>query len=231
MKVEILFPEICNLCGDLMNVRYLCQSCPQLETVETDLKSRPRFLDEDVALVYMGTTTEKGLDLSARALEPYRQEMLAKIEAGQLILLTGNAVDCFTEYIDDGEGWHVKGLGIVPGHAQYRMLKRHNSLYLGRYGDLDVVGFKSIFGHIYDAPEGDALFQTRRGVGRNENTAEEGWHIRNLMATHLTGPLLPLNPLLTEKLLEKMGAEHTRPAFEETAMQAYRARVAEFAAE
>ena len=41
MKVEILFPEVGNLCGDLMNIRYLRQCCPELEVVETDLKSRP----------------------------------------------------------------------------------------------------------------------------------------------------------------------------------------------
>ena len=31
MKVEILFPEVGNLCGDLMNIRYLRQCCPELE--------------------------------------------------------------------------------------------------------------------------------------------------------------------------------------------------------
>ena len=44
MKVEILFPEVGNLCGDLMNIRYLHQCCPELEVLETDLKSRPAFL-------------------------------------------------------------------------------------------------------------------------------------------------------------------------------------------
>ena len=32
MKVEILFPEVGNLCGDLMNIRYLRQCCPELST-------------------------------------------------------------------------------------------------------------------------------------------------------------------------------------------------------
>ena len=63
MKVEILFPEVGNLCGDLMNIRYLRQCCPELEVVETDLKSRPAFLEGGVDLVYMGSATEKGLEL------------------------------------------------------------------------------------------------------------------------------------------------------------------------
>ncbi len=70
MKVEILFPEVGNLCGDLMNIRYLRQCCPELEVVETDLKSRPAFLEGGVDLVYMGSATEKGLELMVKALTP-----------------------------------------------------------------------------------------------------------------------------------------------------------------
>ena len=33
MKTEILFPEVANLCGDLMNVTYLRQCCPKMEVV------------------------------------------------------------------------------------------------------------------------------------------------------------------------------------------------------
>ena len=53
MKAEILFPEVCNLYGDLQNIYYLKRCCPALEIIETDLHSKPRFLTEDVALVYM----------------------------------------------------------------------------------------------------------------------------------------------------------------------------------
>ena len=55
MKTEILFPEVANLCGDLMNVTYLRQSCPEMEVVETGLKDRPAFLDGGVDLVYVGS--------------------------------------------------------------------------------------------------------------------------------------------------------------------------------
>ena len=85
MKVEILFPEVCNLYGDLQNVYYLRRCCPELEIVETDLHSKPRFLTEDVALVYMGSTTEQGLALAADALRPYTAEMTEKLDAGQLM--------------------------------------------------------------------------------------------------------------------------------------------------
>ena len=58
MKAEILFPEVCNLYGDLQNIHYLKRCCGKLEIVETDLKTKPRFLTEEIALVFMGSTTE-----------------------------------------------------------------------------------------------------------------------------------------------------------------------------
>ena len=59
MIIEALYPEVCNLYGDLSNIRYLARSCGA-EIVNTSLKETPRFVTEDPALVYMGTTTERG---------------------------------------------------------------------------------------------------------------------------------------------------------------------------
>lgn len=231
MKIEVLFPEICNLCGDLMNIRYLTQCEPSLEVVETDLKSRPRFLDEEIALVYLGSTTEKGLELIVRALGPVKNELLAKLEAGQLMLVTGNALDALSLSAESDEGWHLEGLGILPARARYQMMQRHNSFYLGKFGDMDIVGFKSLFGHAYDAPEEDGLFTTVRGMGRNAATSLEGWQKNRLLATYVTGPLLVLNPPFARHILTLMGVPSPTLAFEEAAMDAYRVRVAEFGEE
>ena len=78
MKIELLYPEICNLYGEPQNAYYLARCCPDLEVAETRLGSRPLFLEEPVALVYLGTTTEQGLRLVTDALRPYRQEIAAK---------------------------------------------------------------------------------------------------------------------------------------------------------
>lgn len=227
MKIEVLFPEICNLCGDGMNMRYLQQCVPSIEIVETDLKSRPRFLDEEIALVYLGSATERGLELMVQALAPAKEELLAKLKAGQRMLVTGNAQDALCLSVENDEGWQLDGLGLLPARARYKMLQRHNSFYLGTFGEMEIVGFKSLFGHCYDAPEENGLFSTVRGVGRNPFTAAEGWHLGNLMTTHLTGPLLVLNPPLCKWLLRQMGCDDTL-AFEEAAFAAYEQRLREF---
>ena len=82
MKTEILFPEVANLCGDLMNVTYLRQSCPEMEVVETGLKDRPAFLDGGVDLVYVGSATERGLQLMVQALTPYKAELERYVDGG-----------------------------------------------------------------------------------------------------------------------------------------------------
>ena len=121
------------------------------------------------------------------------------------------------------------GLGILKTHAEYHMMKRHNSFLLGSFQDMEIVGFKSLFGHTYPDDElANPLFRVERGVGRHPGAFAEGFLRGGLMATYLIGPLLPLNPPFTRYLLEQMGAKDVHLAFEDTAMKAYRARVEEF---
>ena len=224
MRAEILFPEVCNLYGDLQNIYYLKRCCPELEIVETDLKSRPAFLDGDVTLVFMGSTTEQGLQLAADALRPYRDAIAERIDAGQLFLATGNALDILGDAIDSDAAPRIEGLGLLPTRAEYHMMQRHNSYYVGKFGEMDIVGFKSLFGFHYDAAETEGWFDTVRGVGRTPESKLEGFCRGGLYATALIGPLLILNP----PLLREMGAVSDALAFEDAAMDSYRKRVAEF---
>ena len=94
---------------------------------------------------------------------------------------------------------------------------------------MEIVGFKSLFGHTYPDDElANPLFRVERGVGRHPGAFAEGFLRGGLMATYLIGPLLPLNPPFTRYLLEQIGAKDVHLAFEDTAMKAYRARVEEF---
>ena len=230
MKVEVLFPEVANLYGDLQNAEYLRRSCEEVELIETTLKDTPRFLSEDIALVCMGSITEEGQRLARDVLLPHKAAIREKIEAGQLFLITGNAMDVFGEdifFTDDGSTEAM--LGLFPLHAKYRMMQRCNALYLGKFGEAtDIVGFKSLFGLSYG--ETEPLFTTVRGYGRNKETpVPEGIRDHRFFATHLTGPLLLLNPPFAKFILSEMGIKEPRLAFEDEAMELYRQRVSEFA--
>jgi CobQ-like glutamine amidotransferase family enzyme len=227
MRIEVLFPEICNLFGDLANIRYLKLCLPDAEIIETSLKSRPKFLDTPMDLVYMGSTTERGLELVVEALSPVKDELVQRIDEGQLFLVTGNTMDVFGKTMESDHGLSLTGLGLFDTDAKYYMLKRHNSMFLGKFEDIEIVGFKSLFGMTHGAPQGEGLFLTVRGVGRNENEKEEGFRRNYFFATYLIGPLLVMNPPFTRYLLRRMGAPETL-AFSETIEEAYRRRLAEF---
>ncbi len=226
MKVEVLFPEVANLYGDLMNVEYLRRSCGDIEVVNTSLRGEPLFMRERPALIYMGSATEEGLTLAAEALRPCRERLRELIEDGHLFLITGNALELFGEGIEADNGWSLECLGLFPTRAKYTMMSRYNALYLGKYGDMDIVGFKSLFGHSYG--EVEPLFETLRGDGLNESVNGEGICRNGFMATYLTGPLLVLNPPFTRALLRRMGVAEPRLAFEDAAMALYRQRVAQY---
>ena len=160
MKIEILYPEIANLFGDLANIKYIKASIPDCKVIGTDLNTKPAFLRTgDVDLVYMGTMTENNQLIAMDHLEPYKDEIKAAIEKGQRFLMTGNAFELFAKEITDLDDMPVnrfpgrvdpdtkvtKCLGIFDISVKRAVMHRLNSLYLGKYGDLDVVGFKSVF--------------------------------------------------------------------------------------
>ena len=229
MKTEILFPEVANLCGDLMNVTYLRQCCPEMEVVETGLNEPPRLPGRRRGPGVCGLGHGAGPAADGQGPGPYRAELERYVDGGGLMLATGNALDALGEYVVIDGKRTFDGLGILKTHAEYHMMKRHNSFLLGSYQDMEIVGFKSLFGHTYPDDElANPLFRVERGVGRHPGAFAEGFLRGGLMATYLIGPLLPLNPPFTRYLLEQMGAKDVKPAFEDTAMKAYLARVEEF---
>lgn len=226
MRIEVLYPEICNLYGDLANPEYLARSTGA-EMIYTGLKQIPRFVSEEIDLVYMGTTTESGQELVRDALRPYRKDVEARIDRGGVTLITGNALEVFGEYIENEDGSRVEMLGMFPTHATRRMMNRYNSLYLGEMDDFKIIGFKSQFSHSYGEVT-ESVFHTIRGAGLNPDVMAEGLRKENFMATYVIGPLVVMNPPFAKYLLTLMGAEYPALVFEDAAMDVYTTRLAEY---
>ena len=235
MKIEVLYPEIANLYGDLENITYLQKSNPEIEVVETHLTDVPLFVSEKPALVYMGTMTERAQLLVIEALKPHLAALQERIADGTLFLMTGNALEIFGSRIEDVDGTSVECLGLFPTVARRDMMHRYNSLYLGKFEGMDVVGYKSQFTQSYRMPDVTAVYpdvkaawETTRGPGLNPDTTGEGLRVNNFIATYVIGPILVLNPLLAKWFLREMGTSEPKLAFEDAAMEAYRVRTEEY---
>lgn len=229
MKIEVLFPEICNLYGELGNVSFLKKSCPEIEVVETSLKDEPLFVTEQPDLIYMGTMTENSQVIVLEKLRQYKERIAELIENGGRFLITGNALELFGKAIEDKDGTVVECLGIFDTVAKRDMMDRFNSLYIGSFGEMKIVGYKSQFTHSWwgENAEVAGLFSTERGPGLNPDIKEEGIRKNNFMGTYIIGPILVLNPPFAKYILKECGIE-TPLAFEAEAMDAYEARVKEY---
>lgn len=228
MTIEVLFPEICSLFGDLSNMKYLLKCVPEAKRIDTGLKTEPSFLSEPVDMIYMGGMTERSQELVIAALMPYKQQLAERIDQGTIFLITGNALEVFGQYIEQEDGSRIEGLGLFNLWAKRQMMKRYNSLYLGRFEDMRIVGFKSQFSHSYGDNSQMYLFNTERGDGLHPGISAEGIRKNNFMATYLLGPLLVLNPPFTRRLLKLLGVQTPVLAFEAAAEASYRVRLEEF---
>lgn len=227
-KVEILFPEICNLFGNMYNIKYLQETTDEIEVINTELTQKPKFLDEKVDMVYIAPMTEKSQELVINALREYKDEIKKKIDENQIILAIGNALEIFGDYIENEDGSKIEALGLTGLYAKRDMMHRYNSLFLGEFENMKIEGFKSQFSMSYGDNSQNYLFEAIRGDGLNKETKFEGIKINNFMGTYVLGPLLVVNPQFIKYILKLMDINVEKVAFEEIANKCYDIRLKEF---
>lgn len=225
--IEILFPEFCNLYGDISNMKYLQKCIPEANFIETSFNEELTFAKNDVDLIYMGPMTEKMQEKVIEKLKPYKQRIEELIEKNVVFLITGNALEIFGKYIENEDKSKIEALGIFDIYCKRNMMKRHNSNFIGKYENIELVGFKSQFTQSYGNNEENYFAKVEKGIGLNPESSLEGLRKNNFIATYVIGPILILNPEFTKKVLEKMGVEEPKIAFEEDVQNAYEQRLKE----
>lgn len=236
LKIEVLFPEICNLYGDLFNIKYLQQSIDEIEVINTSLKDEPLFASEVPDMIYMGTMTENSQLLVIEKLAKYKDRIVELINSGANFFITGNALEVFADEIYEENILVCRGLGIFPIEIKRNKLNRYNSLYVGDFTNenlhesIKIVGFKSQFGLAYYKNEQTMpLFSTVSGYAMNKDTFDEGIMQNNFYATYLIGPFMVLNPVFAKWYINiKLNTQCNELAFDEVAMSAYSSRLKEF---
>jgi CobQ-like glutamine amidotransferase family enzyme len=233
MRIEVLFPEIAGLYGDLQNIHYLALCRPDAEVVRTPLhalrdvpgegRGAAFAADPPPDLVYLGPMTEGNQIKALEALRPHQDRLAELIDAGTHFLLTGNAAEVFGHrIIGKRPSYSAAGLGILDLEAEVDYDNRVNSLVMGRFEGTEVLGFMSQFSRV-TTTEQPFITDVKgpadgRGVRRN-----------NLIGTSLMGPILIVNPGLTRWLLGSLDptAEPTL-SFAEEVEAAYAERRKDF---
>lgn len=220
MTIEIMYPEIANLFGDLYNIKYLEKCIPKAKVIYTNLNDEPYFTSKKVDLIYMGSMTEGNQEIVIEKLKPYKTKINELINNGTVFLITGNALEVFGKSIDD-----IKGLGIFNFHTKRDFSHHHTSHFIGEFDDHNIVGFKSQFSHSYDNQNN--FIKVIHGCGFNKEDEFEGVHKNNFIATYLIGPLLIMNPYFTKYIL-KILKQDDKLLYESDMLKSYEIRVKEF---
>lgn len=224
-RIEFLYPEYCFIFAENYNVDYLKRSSAEIEVIETNHKETPKFVTEDVDMVYIGCLTEKKQEEVAALLMPYKERIIELIEKGTVFLVTGNSIELFGNYIKDKER-KIDCLGIFNYYAErYMDVVRHNSLFIGEFDGMEIVGHRSQFSFIY-GDDFKPFMNLTKGIGMDKKSTVEGVHVNNFFATYSLGPFLVVNPLFAKYILKLMDID-TPLLFEKEAVEAYEVRLDE----
>ena len=242
-KVELLYPDFCNIYGESYNVEYLRRCNSEINVIETPHNSEPAFVKDAVDMVYLGCTTEAKQEQIIELLMQYRDRIVELIESGTIFLVTGNAIEIFGQEIKDNTTLDLKpcvdGKRVIPAlgifdftSERYMDQVRHNSQYVGTFtptedGESPIImlGHRSQFSFSYGNFD-DYFVDIEIGIGMNPDTKREGIYKNNFFATYSLGPCFIMNPLFAKYILRKLNLNDTL-LFEKEVIEAYEYRHAE----
>ncbi len=228
MTIEYMYPEFATLYGDTGNIKYLEKSLPNAKIIKTYYHDEPKFLNEQVDLVYFGSMTEQTQNLVIDKLVEHKEKIKELIENGQCFLCTGSSMAMFGEYIllDNKK---TNALNIFPFYSSGDTdIPRHNYMFAGEFEDMTIIGHKSQFLLSFGTFE-FPFMKVIKGIGNSLEDPVEGIHYKNFFATSILGPLLVMNPLFTKHLLATFNIT-TKLAFEEDVVKAYEKRLSQMLA-
>ncbi len=228
MIIELLYPCVAALYGEKGNIDYLKLAFKDAKFIETDMNSKPYFVDHDVDLIFMGPTTERFQKIIIEKLLPYKKRLIELIENNVHFLITGNAFELFGTKIIEEDGNEIPALDIFPFYSKQDLMHRFNSYVLADYNGYEFVGFKSQFTRVYPTSDLPVWLTLKRGIGFNKDLDPEGIKYYNFYGTHCLGPILVMNPIFTKAFLKDIGYKNEVIPFEEDLLEAYYKRVIEF---
>lgn len=228
--VEFLYPGAGNLYGESGNNAYLRARLQDALFVTDTMGNEPWFVQNTPNMILMGSMTEQAQEASVRLLTPYKDRLFELIEGGCVVIATGNAWEIFTQEIwFKNDDRHVPCLGLLPLTTQTDYFARNHGKVLGKYRDLNIVGYHARFSQVFGDVSQMAFIDVLKGEGMNKDSAVDGVRYKNFFGTHLLGPMLPTNPDLTEYLLKLADIHEAAPQpLLSAAMDAKQRRLEEF---
>ncbi len=204
LKILHLYPDLLNLYGDQGNLATLSKRA-QWRGISAHVISYTKEENllnlEHIDVVFLGGGSDKAEEMVCELLKPHREELVAYVENGGVLLATCGGFPMLGKNFPTGDGM-VKGLGVLNVTTEATEGRAIGNVVVeSSLTKLPIVGFENHAGKTLIGgyqPLGKAVC----GYG-NEGGVYEGLVYKNVIATHLHGPLLPKNPELCDEILNR----------------------------
>lgn len=206
LKIVHLFPELMSLYGEYANLAVLSRRLERLGvTVEicgVDCEGAPDLSDAD--MIYMGAGTERSQKYVLAKLLPHAGGMKTAVERGALMLFTGNAMPILGKIITDAQGVSHDALALADfSTVESAQRTGVDVVAVPTLWEEQAVGFmnKCSMTTGITTPLFSAL---PLGFGNESDGDAEGYVSGNVLATHITGPVLVKNPAFTDLVIRRL---------------------------
>ena len=203
LKILHFYPDLMSLYGSYANVAVLRRTLEQLgNTVSVETVQPGETADVASAdFLFMGAGTERAQKFALSDFLRFGEAVKAAAEAGCPMLFAGTAMELLGKSITDDEGKSYDGIGL-GGFTSVQGKKRfvedvygHTDLYSEA-----VVGFANK-SSIITGVETPLLTEVALGYGNEGEKTPEGFRYKNVLGSHLTGPLLVKNPRMLDAVI------------------------------
>lgn len=208
LNILHLFPEMMSLYGEYANLAVLRRRLEalgvQVTITPVTCEDTPDFSAAD--MIYMGAGTERSQKAALKKLLPHADALKAAAKRGALLLFTGNAMAMLGKTITDANGTSFDALALADFTTQ-EMDKRIgvDVIAAPTLWNASAVGFinKCSVTSGITTP----LFSSLSlGFGNETDGGAEGYAHGNVLATHITGPVLVKNPAFTDLVIHRLFA-------------------------
>lgn len=200
MKILHLYHDIMNLYGEYANVlamqRILSKNGFDCTVDKLTICDNADLSAYD--FIYIGSGTERNQRVVLKDFCKYKNALTDLIDAGKVILMTGNSFEMLGKTITDADQNKYDGLGIFDFDVVEQNKKRvtADAVFTADFTDKPLVGFINKCSEISGIDT--ALFNVKTGLGNKDGDRQEGIAKNNFFGTHLTGPVLIKNPYFLE---------------------------------
>lgn len=207
IKIGWLFPDTLYLHGERGNIlaleRFAALAGLNCQTDKIDFKTE-NFDPMDYDILFCPPGELVSFPVILEWLLPYKERLAAFVEEGRPLFATGTSAALWGREIRRSDGSSFQGMGMLNISAEEKDSVYGDDLYFScQYGEqsMEIIGNQIQMVDLIG--DGEEVFgQMIYGYGNMGKNREEGFKKKNSVFTNALGPVLAVNPWLTEEIIK-----------------------------